>query len=230
MKKGGGGMTKEKYGEIMAYMDECMSDAAHDREHVLRVLGYAMTIAESEPSVDRDLLVTACLLHDIGRAAQFREPSLDHAAVGADMARDWLKSKGYPSEFADKVRTAIRSHRYRTGGRAESIEAQILFDADKLDACGMMGLFRTVSYKAHVDEPYYTLNADGMVDFRADAPESVMQEYCWKLARVAEKMYTERGREMAKIMAAEQRRAMEFAVGEVNSALAGLRKIENYLS
>lgn len=223
-------MTRDRYEEITAYMDECMSDAAHDREHVLRVLGYAMTIAESEPTVDRDLLIAACLLHDIGRSAQFRDPTLDHAAVGADMARDWLASHGYSVEFAEKVRTAIRSHRYRTGGRAESIEAQILFDADKLEACGMMGLFRTISYKAHVDEPYYTLNADGLADFRGDAPESVVQEYCHKLAKVPDKMYTARGREMAQILSAEQRRTMEFAVGEINSALAGLRKIENYLS
>ncbi len=223
-------MTRERYDETVAYMNECMGDAAHDREHVMRVLGYAMTIAESEPSVDRDLLITACLLHDIGRAAQFRDPSLDHAAVGANMARDWLVSRGYPSEFAEKVRSAIRSHRYRTGGRAESIEAQILFDSDKLDVCGMMGLFRTVSYKAHVAEPYYTQNADGMVDFRADAPASVVQEYLYKLAHVADRMYTAKAKELARTLADELRHAMEFTVDEVNRSLAGLRKIENYLS
>lgn len=223
-------MTRERYDETVAYMDECMRDAAHDREHVMRVLGYAMTIAENEPSVDRDLLITACLLHDIGRAAQFRDPSLDHAAVGAEMARDWLVGKGYPSEFAEKVRSAIRSHRYRTGGRAETIEAQILFDSDKLDASGMMGLFRTVSYKAHVDEPYYTLNDDGAVDFRASAPASVVQEYLYKLAHVTDRMYTEKAKEMARTLADELRHTMEFTIDEVNSSLAGLRKVENYLS
>lgn len=223
-------MTRERYNETVAYMDECMRDAAHDREHVMRVLGYAMTIAESEPSVDRDLLITACLLHDIGRAAQFRDPSLDHAAVGADMARDWLVSRGYSSEFAEKVRLAIRSHRYRTGGRAETIEAQILFDSDKLDASGMMGLFRTVSYRALVGESYYTLNDDGAVDFRADAPASVVQEYLYKLAHVADRMYTAKAKEMARTLAAELRHAVEFTVDEVNGARAGLRKIENYLS
>ena len=169
-------MKREKYQELKSYMQECMSDAAHDKEHVWRVLGYALRLAaELKEPVDHDLLIAACLLHDIGRAAQFRDPSLDHAAVGADMAAGWLSDHGYSPGFCQAVRSAIRSHRYRTGGRAESIEAQLLFDADKLDVCGIMGLLRTVSYCDHVGEPYYTVGENGLVEFTADSDAIIVK-------------------------------------------------------
>ena len=89
-------------------MQECMSDAAHDKEHVWRVLGYALRLAaELKEPVDHDLLIAACLLHDIGRAAQFRDPSLDHAAVGADMAAGWLSDHAIPRGSARRF--AVRS-------------------------------------------------------------------------------------------------------------------------
>ena len=52
---------------IEEYMLECMQDSAHDKEHIYRVLYVALDIAEQERHVDYDLLIAACLLHDIGR-------------------------------------------------------------------------------------------------------------------------------------------------------------------
>lgn len=223
-------MERKKYEELAAYMEACMSDAAHDKEHVWRVLGYALRLAEEEEGVDYDLLIAACLLHDIGRSAQFKDPSLDHAAVGADMAAEWLESQGYSLEFCQAVRSAIRSHRYRTGGRAQSIEAQILFDADKLDACGMMGLFRTISYCDHVGEPYYTVGENGLIERRPDAEPSVVQEYYYKLSRLGERFYTEAAKKLEKELAPSLEAAVKAAADEADFARAGLLKLENQLS
>ncbi len=55
-------------------MLSCMNDGAHDRQHIYRVLYYALDIAE-EYCIDQDVLIAACLLHDIGRDAQFRNPN-----------------------------------------------------------------------------------------------------------------------------------------------------------
>ena len=79
-------MTHQTYTHIEAYMRTCMSDSAHDVEHIYRVLYNALQIAEGEENVDRDVLIAACLLHDIGRQEQFAEPSLCHARVGAEKA------------------------------------------------------------------------------------------------------------------------------------------------
>ncbi len=223
-------MKQEEYQELTAYMQDCMSDAAHDKEHVWRVLGYALKLAgELKEPVDYDCLITACLLHDIGRAAQFKDPSLDHAAVGADMAAVWLAEHGYSPEFCQAVRSAIRSHRYRTGGRAQSIEAQLLFDADKLDVCGIMGLFRTISYCDHVGEPYYTVGKDGLVEFTASTEASVVQEYCYKLRHVGERLYTDGAKRLAEELSHQLDTAVNSVVQQANFARAGLAELENLL-
>ena len=51
------------------------SDSAHDREHIYRVLYNALAIARTEENVDYDILIAACLLHDVGRPEQFADPN-----------------------------------------------------------------------------------------------------------------------------------------------------------
>ena len=84
---------------IEEYMLECMQDSAHDKEHIYRVLYVALDIAEQERHVDYDLLIAACLLHDIGRQEQFENPSLCHAVAGAEKARKFLLEKGFPEKI-----------------------------------------------------------------------------------------------------------------------------------
>ena len=80
------GMTVKDYEKTESYMLSCMNDSAHDKEHVYRVLYYALEIAKQEPDVDYEILITSCLLHDIGRKEQFENPGLCHARVGGDKA------------------------------------------------------------------------------------------------------------------------------------------------
>ena len=61
-------MTRETFALLEKYMLSCAGDAAHDSEHVRRVLYLALEIAETEEGVDRDLLIAACLLHTLGNA------------------------------------------------------------------------------------------------------------------------------------------------------------------
>jgi uncharacterized protein len=180
------------------FMLEKMSDSAHDCEHVYRVLNYALDIAEYERGVDYDLLITACLLHDVGRAEQFANPAIDHAQAGAKTAENWLITNGYAPEFAESVRDCIRTHRFRSDMPPQSLEAKILFDADKVDVCGAMGIVRTIQYCDTVSRPVYTLSPDGMVsDGTNDGAPSMMQEYKFKLENLYGKFFTQRGTELA---------------------------------
>ena len=83
-------MTKEEYRRIEGYMLSCMAESAHDREHVYRVLYLALDIARTEPEADRDVLIAAALLHDVGRPEQTADQTLDHALVGAEKAEAFL--------------------------------------------------------------------------------------------------------------------------------------------
>lgn len=78
----------------------CMADSAHDSQHIYRVLFTALDIAQHEKDVNFDVLISACLLHDIGRKEQSENPKLCHAEVGAEKARKFLIENGFSREFA----------------------------------------------------------------------------------------------------------------------------------
>ncbi len=196
------------YNKIEAYMLECMRDSAHDREHIYRVLYTALDIAESEPSADLEILTAACLLHDIGRPEQFADPKLCHAEVGSKKAYGFLIGIGWAEERAAHVRDCVYTHRFRSGNPPQSIEAKILFDADKIDVSGAVGMARSLMYHGAVGEPLYTINADGTVNDGSDTDEpSFFREYHFKLKKIYEKFFTERGKQIA---LGRQRAAEEF--------------------
>ena len=191
-------MTKEMYVQIENYMLSCMKDSAHDKEHIYRVLFNALEIAREAGDVDHDVLITACLLHDIGRGEQFADPTLCHAMVGGEKAYCFLTEHGYDTEFAEKVRHCIQTHRFRKALQPQSMEAKILFDADKLDVTGAVGIARTLMYKADVAEPLYTKLPDGSIcDGSQDDAPSFFREYKFKLEKLYDKFYTEKGGQMA---------------------------------
>lgn len=192
-------MKKSTYKLIENYMNDCMTDSAHDKEHVYRVLYNALTIADSEDAVDYDVLITACLLHDIGRKEQFENPKLNHAEVGAEKAYQFLREHHFPQEMAEQVRECIRCHRFRRDMLPQSLEAKILFDADKIDVSGAVGIARTLIYKGQVAEPLYSLRPDGSVsDGTNDEKPSFFQEYKYKLENLYSQFYTRKGAQMAR--------------------------------
>ena len=191
-------MDKATYARIETYMLDCMKDSAHDREHVVRVLYFALDIAKTESGVNTDALIAACLLHDIGREEQYRNPKLRHERIGSEKAYHFLRGIGWPEAEAGRVRDCIASHSYRGGTPPASIEAKIVFDADKLDAVGTLGIARTLQYQGAVGEPLYSVDAQGSVSGGAnDARPSFFREYKFKLETLYDRFYTDRAREIA---------------------------------
>lgn len=192
-------MKKETYERLETYMRACMSDSAHDTEHIYRVLYNALEIAKTELSVDYDVLIAACLLHDIGRKEQFADPKICHAAAGSEKAFRFLTENGFGEDFAEKVRHCILTHRFRKAMQPQTIEAKILFDADKLDVTGAIGIARSLMYKADMAEPlYHVLPGGKIADGTEDLGPSFFREYKFKLEKLYDKFYTARGAELAR--------------------------------
>ena len=192
-------MTKEAYTMLEDYMLSCMEDSAHDAEHIYRVLYNALQIARDEENVNYDILIAACLLHDIGRKEQFADPSLCHAAVGAEKAWRFLTENGFTPDFAEAVAHCIRTHRFRKAMPPQTVEAKILFDADKLDVTGAIGIARTLMYKADMAEPLYHVLPDGRIsDGTEDLGPSFFREYKFKLEKMYDRFYTKTGEAMAR--------------------------------
>ncbi len=192
-------MNNQNYTLIENYMLSCMEDSAHGKDHIYRVLYQALRIAKTEENVDYDVLITACLLHDVGRKEQFEDPKVCHAMAGAEKAYKFLMENGFDKDFSEKIRHCIQTHRYRESNQPQTLEAKILFDADKLDVVGAMGIARTLLYKGKMEEPLYSLLPDGSVsDGTGDKEPSFFQEYKYKLEGLYSKFYTKKATELAK--------------------------------
>ncbi len=201
-------MNKTEYTAIEAQMLDMMRDSAHDKYHVFRVLKTALDIAKFEQACDLDILTAACLLHDIGREAQAADPAVCHAKAGAALAYDYLLSIGWDEQRARHAADCISTHRFRADDPPVTIEAKILFDADKLDAAGALGIARTLIYQGQMGEPLYIPDADGSPLTETGGPEgseSFFQEYNFKLKNVYDLFYTRRAREIG----GKRRRAAE---------------------
>lgn len=191
-------MDKQTFSLIENYMLSCMEDSAHDKEHIYRVLYHSLEIAKTENNIDYDVLIASCLLHDIGRNEQFNNPKLCHAQIGSEKAYRFLTKQGFDANFAEQVKHCILTHRYRKSQLPQTIEAKILFDADKLDATGAMGIARTLIYKGIVTEPLYSLLPNGIVSTgESDTTPSFFQEYKYKLEKLYTQFYTAKGLELA---------------------------------
>lgn len=191
-------MNRPEFELIENYMIRCMSDSAHDKEHVYRVLYTALDIAQFENDIDYDVLITACLLHDIGRKEQIENPDLCHAEVGANKAKAFLLENEYDKTFAEKVAQCIRVHRFRSNNPPKTTEEKVLFDADKIDVTGTLGIARSLLYRGKVEEPLYLIDENGAVsDGTFDTSPSFMKEYKFKLEKLYSKFYTARGMEIA---------------------------------
>ena len=201
-------MDKQHWTKLEEYMLLRMQDSAHDRQHVYRVLNNAIEIAKGEERVNMEVLMVAALLHDIGRADEKADSKADHAITGGDRAYQALIDLGYDHVFAEHVRQCIRTHRFRRNDPPATIEAKILFDADKLDVCGAVGIARTLMYSGAHDRPIYTTNPDGSIrDGKGDTEDSFFREYRFKLEGMYERFLTRRGAELAK---ERQRAAVDF--------------------
>ncbi len=174
------------------------ADAVHDFDHVLRVLALAERIGRAE-GADLEIVRAAALLHDVERE-QAEAAGLDHAAHAAGRAREILSEQ--PEEKVAAVAHAIAAHRFRAGPAPETLEAQTLFDADKLDAIGAVGVARAFAYGGAHNQRLWAVRAD--VDTARWAREgddphnhTPVHEFVVKLSRIRERMYTATGRAIA---------------------------------
>jgi len=177
----------------------------HDFDHVLRVTALAERIAAAE-GADGAIVRTAALLHDIGES----EGREDHHLRGAARARAILQ--GQPEAFVEAAAHAIEAHRFRAEPAPVTLEAQVLSDADKLDAIGAIGVARAYAYAGAHDTALWKLswreiagNQEGDAVRSPDAlggDYTPVHEFVYKLDRIPDRLYTATARTIA---AARQR-------------------------
>lgn len=176
------------------------SNGSHDWEHVLRVYNMCLHIAKTE-NVDLEILSLSCILHDIGRAEQDKvKGAIDHAELGADMAGSILKKYNFDDEKIEKIKHCIVAHRFKNDYQPESMEAKVLFDADKLDSIGAIGIGRAFVFsgengaKVHNDKNTIQ-NINETKEYSRE--DTAYREYAIKLIKINDKLFTNEGKRIA---------------------------------
>jgi uncharacterized protein len=184
--------------EARAWYEE--SDQVHGFDHVLRVLRLVEQLGE-ELGADLEILRAAALLHDASGAAPDTEGARrSHELSSADFAQEVLKKEGWPDQKIRKVQHCIRAHRYRGNEKPESLEAKVLFDADKLDVIGAFGVARTVGYAVQAGTPIFAEPSKRFLSrntVEQGESYSAYHEYLFKLRNVKDRLYTDPARRLA---------------------------------
>ncbi len=173
----------------------------HDFEHVLRVLRMAEHLAQVE-GADLEIVRAAALLHDVRGSMPGSEGRAGHHIASAEFAGEVLAGEGWPEERIARVQHAIRAHRYR-GGREKpaTTEARVIFDADKLDVLGAIGVARAMAYAALSGQPFYARPSEQFLQTGQEQPgepHSAYHEYHFKLCKIQDRLFTETARAIAR--------------------------------
>jgi uncharacterized protein len=173
------------------------SPASHGWDHVRRVYELGLKIGKKEKA-DLTILALAALLHDIGRKEeQESKGKICHARVGAEKADGFLTRLELPDPFKNEVLHCIRSHRFRGNQAPKSLEAKVLFDADKLDSIGAVGLGRAFLFAGEVGARLHNAHRDlsGTVSYSRE--DTAYREFQVKLIKIKDRMLTHTGKAMA---------------------------------
>lgn len=172
---------------------------AHGFDHVLRVTALAERIARAE-GADRRIVRAAALLHDVTATGPGRA---DHHVTGAQRAQEILTSMGHPAGEVEAVVHCILAHRFRSAESGvdiapQTLEAQCVYDADKLDAIGAVGVARAFVYGAESGRPLWgQVSAEFKAGVRTGEPHTAHHEFYAKLRHIRDRLYTGTGRMIA---------------------------------
>jgi uncharacterized protein len=170
---------------------------SHDWEHTLRVFRLCRRIGSKE-GADMDVLLVAAYLHDIGRGFQdASNGAVCHAQKGVEIAIPIVSALPLTEKQKENIVHCVRSHRFRGNYAPQTIEAKILFDADKLDAIGAVGVARAFLFAGEVGARLHSpkMNVEEAAPYSKD--DTGYREYRVKLSKVRDRILTKTGRELA---------------------------------
>jgi len=173
------------------------NDPVHGFDHVLRVYRMAERLAEVEDA-EIEIVRAAALLHDAQPEESGRR---EHHQTSANFARQILDAEKWKEQDILAVEHCVRAHRFRDQRESPAtLEAQILFDADKLDAIGAIGVARAIAYAAMDRNPAFAAPSQNFIQFGRTEPGerySAYHEYLFKLSKLKNRLYTRSARAIA---------------------------------
>lgn len=180
-------------------------DPVHGWDHVQRVCALAEWLAR-QVGADVEIVRAAALLHDVAGAAPPGAESdgagrAAHEQASAEFARARLAEEGWSPPRIEAVLHCIRAHRFRGAEAPVSLEARVLFDADKLDVLGAFGAARTIAYAVQAGTPIYARPSERFLasgEVEPGEAHSAYHEYWFKLRNILGRLHTEPARTLGR--------------------------------
>ncbi|CUI09114.1 HD domain-containing protein [Massilia antarctica] len=181
----------------------CGDDGAHDINHLHRVWRNAQALLASHPEADALAVMAACYLHDLVNLPKNHPQRTMASRQSAELARRELAAIDFPAARLDSVAHAIETHSFSAALPPRTVEAQLVQDADRLDALGAVGLARLFyiagqmgSALAHPSDPL-------ALERERDDSAYALDHIDVKLARLPAMMQTAAGRALAQARLAQ---------------------------
>ena len=189
---------------------------SHGWDHAERVADTALRICAKERKADRFIVETASILHDIARHEEDESGGkICHAEAGSRIAYDFLVREGLDRERADHVRKCILTHRYRNEIHPESLEAKIVFDADKIDSLGAVGIGRAFLFSGEVGARLHNHDIDVTATEAYSREDTAYREFMVKLRFLKKSMLTRAGKKIARARHRYMKKFFRRLAGEI---------------
>ncbi|EHJ9991459.1 HD domain-containing protein [Vibrio parahaemolyticus] len=169
---------------------EMQVDAAHDIEHVKRVVKTAKQLCDEE-NADIAIVLPAAYLHDCFTYPKDHPNRKQSSAIAAKKAIAYLESIQYPQHYHDAIAHAIEAHSFSANIKPNTLEAQIVQDADRLDALGAIGVTRCIQVSTHFNAQLYNDNDMFAKERELNDKQFTVDHFQTKLFKIVDTMNTE---------------------------------------
>jgi uncharacterized protein len=173
------------------------ADPAHDFSHIMRVFKLCKEIGRKE-GADLDILLMAALLHDVGCDNKTLGNPEESNERSLTVANGVLEGLGYSEEDIGRILYAVEVHGYSKGVIPETLEGQVLQDADRLDAMGAVGIARTFLVGGTLNRPMYDPDDPFCQNREPDQEMWNLDHFYQKLLKLEDGMHTATGAAMAR--------------------------------
>jgi uncharacterized protein len=172
------------------------ADAAHDASHVQRVSVNAIKFAKIE-GADLSIVIPAVWLHDCFTVSKKSELRKQASTLSAEKAEKLLSEWGYPQENIEAIKHAIAAHSYSANITPETLEAQIVQDADRMDSIGAIGVARMMMTGGKMDCTLYNENDPFCVERKPQDRQWTVDHFYSKLLKLNSGFHTQSAQDEA---------------------------------
>lgn len=165
-------------------------DPSHDILHVKRVVSLAKKLAAAE-NADLNIVIPAAYLHDCIYISKADPRRTQASRISADKAMELLSLWNYPKEFLPAIHHAISAHSFSAKIVAETIEAKVVQDADRLDAIGAVGIFRCFAFSGLAKRPLYFDDDPFCKNRELDDQTNTLDHFYTKLLLLQDRLNTD---------------------------------------